>query len=102
MADGVPVAKTTDIPRSDCLCVDFEGERVVIWNVEGDFYAMSEECPHAGGPLSEAHIEDGKVMCPWHGWAFDLDPSVKEPPNDMLCRYRVTVEGEDISLEKMS
>ncbi|ROT75077.1 Rieske domain-containing protein isoform X1 [Penaeus vannamei] len=41
-------------------------------------YAISEHCPHAGGPLHVGDIEDvpGKslcVRCPYHGWKFDLE-----------------------------
>ncbi len=95
------IAKTADIPEGERLCVDFEGEKVAIFNVDGTFYALSDMCPHAGGPLSEGFIENGKVSCPWHGWSFDLDPEKTEAPNDMLCKYRVTVSGEELCLEKV-
>lgn len=29
-------------------------------------------CPHLGGPLDDAPVEDGCVRCPWHGYRFDL------------------------------
>ena len=29
-------------------------------------------CPHRGGPLDDALVEDGCVRCPWHGYRFDL------------------------------
>ena len=29
-------------------------------------------CPHLGGPLEHASIEDGCITCPWHGYRFDL------------------------------
>jgi phenylpropionate dioxygenase-like ring-hydroxylating dioxygenase large terminal subunit len=29
-------------------------------------------CPHRGGPLEDAAVEDGCVTCPWHGYRFDL------------------------------
>jgi nitrite reductase (NADH) small subunit len=41
-------------------------------------------CPHEGGPLGEGSIEGGKLVCPWHAYAFDVttgstdeDPGVK-------------------------
>jgi nitrite reductase (NADH) small subunit len=40
-------------------------------NVNGVFCALDNECPHHGGPLSEGTVEEGKVVCPWHGWSFD-------------------------------
>ena len=29
-------------------------------------------CPHLGGPLDDAPVEDGCIRCPWHGYRFDL------------------------------
>jgi nitrite reductase/ring-hydroxylating ferredoxin subunit len=29
-------------------------------------------CLHVGGPLAEGLVEDGCVVCPWHGWTYDL------------------------------
>ncbi|XP_047494043.1 Rieske domain-containing protein-like [Penaeus chinensis] len=48
-------------------------------------YAISEHCPHAGGPLHIGDIEDvpGKslcVRCPYHGWKFDLKTGEKIKP----------------------
>jgi nitrite reductase/ring-hydroxylating ferredoxin subunit/uncharacterized membrane protein len=41
---------------------------------DGDrVYAMAETCSHLGGPLSEGTLENGAVVCPWHGSSFALD-----------------------------
>jgi uncharacterized ferritin-like protein (DUF455 family)/nitrite reductase/ring-hydroxylating ferredoxin subunit len=41
------------------------------------YYAMESECPHAGGPMADAHIdiEDSSYVasCPWHAYDFNLD-----------------------------
>lgn len=96
------VTKSSDVPEGGAIVVEFEGEKVAIFKVDGDYFAMSDQCPHAGGPLSEGFIENGKVSCPWHGWCFHLDPTETTPPNDMVCKYRVTVNGEDLQLEKVT
>lgn len=38
----------------------------------GEAFALPDHCPHAGVPLSEGFVEDGQLVCPMHGWAFDL------------------------------
>ncbi len=35
--------------------------------------AYSGVCPHLAGPLLEGVITDGRVVCPWHRYRFDLD-----------------------------
>ena len=45
-----------------CRALVVDGKRV-------DFVAT---CPHLGGPLEDASVEDGCITCPWHGYRFDL------------------------------
>lgn len=96
------VAKVSEIPEGGSKVVEFEGTDIAIFNVAGAFYAICDMCPHAGGPLNEGFVdaETKTVACPWHGWSFSLDPAVDTPPSDMVARYRVVVNGEDIALEK--
>jgi nitrite reductase (NADH) small subunit len=49
------------------------GEKTIcVANVNGVYSAMDNICLHRGGPLGQGMIENGKVVCPWHGWAWDL------------------------------
>lgn len=53
------------------------GQSVALFNVEGCTYAIGDQCPHRGGPLSRGRVEPvpGRgpaVRCPIHGWLFDL------------------------------
>lgn len=97
MPEFVKVAETKDLPPGESMVVDFDGEPVALFNVDGTYYAISEMCPHAGGPLSEGYVNGTTVMCPWHGWTFDLRHCT-DPPNDGITRYRVRVENGDIKL----
>ena len=45
---------------------------VALFNVEGQFYALDGVCPHQGGPLGKGCLTGHLVMCPWHGWQFDV------------------------------
>ena len=38
--------------------------------LNGKIFALDNECPHDGGPLGEGELEDGKVVCPWHGYGL--------------------------------
>ena len=45
---------------------------------EGQYYAIDNYCPHQGGPLGEGLIENGFVVCPWHG--YEYAPQDGSPP----------------------
>jgi nitrite reductase/ring-hydroxylating ferredoxin subunit len=54
------------------LRATFAGRPVVVARCDGELLAFDALCPHALGPLDEAPIVDGRVVCPWHGKAFDV------------------------------
>lgn len=46
---------------------------VALFKVEDNIYALSNICPHQqSATIFEGFIEDGCVVCPVHGWKFDL------------------------------
>ena len=68
---------------------------------DGDLvHAFGAACPHAGAPLGEGAICDGRIVCPWHKASFDLrDGALLEPPAlDPLTRYPVLVEDGRVML----
>lgn len=40
--------------------------------IDGECYAIAAVCPHLGGPLDAAQVADGCIVCPWHGYRFDV------------------------------
>lgn len=54
------------------LVIELGGERFRIVEVQGELLAHGLRCPHRLGPLDECEIVEGEIVCPWHGYAFDL------------------------------
>ena len=54
------------------LIVDEAGRRVRVIEHEGELVAHDAVCPHWLGPLDEAAVENGALVCPWHGYRFEL------------------------------
>jgi nitrite reductase/ring-hydroxylating ferredoxin subunit len=48
------------------------GAPVRVERMDGELVAFSAVCPHWLGPLDTAPVHEGKVRCPWHGYAFDV------------------------------
>ncbi|MBI2431816.1 MAG: Rieske 2Fe-2S domain-containing protein [Candidatus Hydrogenedentes bacterium] len=97
MEDWSPVARAEDLPVGRAIVVQHEGEAVAVFNIEGRLFACSEHCPHAGGPLHLGLLRGTTVVCPWHGWNFDLDPATA-PPRDGALRYLVRLQDGQILL----
>ncbi len=73
------------------------GELIVLFNVDGTVFALSDTCPHQGAPLSEGQICEGTVYCPMHAWPFSLECTDK-PPNDLIRHYCVRIRAGAIYL----
>jgi nitrite reductase/ring-hydroxylating ferredoxin subunit/uncharacterized membrane protein len=61
----------------------------------GRLFAITETCPHLGGPLSEGKLEGDSIRCPWHGSRFCLaDGKVEDGPATFDARrYEVRVQN---------
>jgi nitrite reductase/ring-hydroxylating ferredoxin subunit len=82
------IAPLRDFPAGSRRLVDVKGRAIVVFNVDGEFFALANRCPHQGGSLVQGHLvglieasepgcyrysRRGEIIrCPWHGWEFDL------------------------------
>jgi 3-phenylpropionate/trans-cinnamate dioxygenase ferredoxin subunit len=113
-AVALPLA---ELPPGTSTTVKAFGTTVAVFNVEGQVFALSNHCPHHGGPLCHGRISgavlpsqpyeyrygrEGRVLiCPWHGWEFDIesgrtifDPSVR------VKIYEARIEKGEIVLTR--
>lgn len=97
MAAFTKIAKVSDIPLGSGKTVELAGKAIALFNCEGTFYAIENTCKHRGGPLGEGSLTDKTVMCPWHGWEYDVSSGeCQTNPASPVQRFDVKVEGEDI------
>lgn len=68
----VKVASPGDVEPDSVRPVSVGTSSVALVNAQGEYFALNNQCPHMGGPLSQGALEDGRLACPWHGHAFDL------------------------------
>ena len=94
----VKVASVEAVPLGEMTAVEVNGEGVLLVNLEGEYYALSEECTHAFGRLSMGTLKGHEVKCPSHDAWFNLKTgdAVTRPAIYPLVRYEVRVEGGDI------
>jgi nitrite reductase/ring-hydroxylating ferredoxin subunit len=105
------VAAAAEIPPGQRKLVEVDGRAIVVFNLGGDFFALTNRCPHRGGSLyhgiqtglveskepgSYAYSRPGEmVKCPWHGWEFDIrtGQSWCDPARIRLRQYPVAVKA---------
>jgi nitrite reductase/ring-hydroxylating ferredoxin subunit len=99
MADGfVPVAKASELLPGQMRWVAVNGERRVLANVEGCFYAISDVCGHRNAPLSRGKLQGYLIECPLHFAQFDVRTGelVNGPVSTPVAVYEVRVEGDTV------
>lgn len=113
MADHV-IAAVESIDPGERLLVEINGLEYVVFNVDGEFHAYVNWCPHQGGPICEGTIDgtidatfdrpsletklswikdDEVIVCPWHGWEFDLQTGTS------LHDERIKVPSASVRIE---
>ena len=55
-----------------------QGQSLCVARVNGAIAVLDGVCPHEGGPLGEGIVEEGRVVCPWHAYAFDPRSGVSD------------------------
>ncbi len=65
-----PVAEGVDVAPGP-LKVTLLGDHYVLWrSQDGSLVAAPDRCPHREAPLSIGSVNDGRLVCAYHGWAF--------------------------------
>lgn len=105
----VVVCRVDQLPVGERTIVKAGVRSIGVFNVDGEYFAIRNRCPHQGGPLclgrlSPSAVSDtpGEVTldrasrllaCPWHGWEYDLETgqSFMGPGEGRVKAYGVTV-----------
>ncbi len=72
------VLSLDELPDGRVKTVAAGHHSLAVTHFEGRYAALSNRCPHQGGPLGEGSIEKGMLRCPWHG--YDYCPLTGESP----------------------
>lgn len=101
MTQFIKVATTDEMAAGAIKQVEANGKSIALFNLDGDFYAIGNECTHRGGPLAEGFVEGESVTCPWHGAQFSIKTGAVEgaPAVKPVVKYNVRVQGPDIEVE---
>ncbi len=81
MSDWINVVAVNDLAPGEHMSVEIEDAAIVLFNLDGEFYAIEDICTHDGSEISSGCIVDGSIECPRHGAMFDIKTGeVTAPP----------------------
>ena len=100
MAEFKLALKSEYLKPGQIVKVDINTTPVLIGNVDGEFFAVNNICPHSVRPMLEhkSSMQNNQVKCPHHGSIFDVPTGslVKGLATEPLEKYEVRVIGDDV------
>jgi nitrite reductase/ring-hydroxylating ferredoxin subunit len=82
-----------DIPTGSCKTIDLpDGRELSLYNIDGEFHAVDNICPHKGAPLNEGILCAHIIECGLHGWQFDVRTGECLTVTEKLQTYEVVIK----------
>ena len=112
MADRYEIAEIDELSEEGSrIIAEVTGQEIAVFRYKDDFHAVANYCIHQAGPLCEGPLtgrttldddkwgwkyeeEEKYVMCPWHGWTFDITTG-RSPKDDRYAVPTYDIEVED-------
>jgi nitrite reductase/ring-hydroxylating ferredoxin subunit len=76
-----------------------DGNEIAVYNVNGEFFATANACPHHGAPLTDGELSGHVITCDWHGWQFDVRNGRCLTVSESIATYPVLIEDGLIKIE---
>ena len=81
MSEWIDVCPEAELAPNHHRVVMGSTHPIAVFNRAGTLVAIEDNCPHQDLPLSDGHIEDMSIECPFHGARFCLNSgAVLSPP----------------------
>jgi 3-phenylpropionate/trans-cinnamate dioxygenase ferredoxin subunit len=100
VSDWVAVARAEELAPGTWRVADVDGTQVVVFNLDGEFYAIEDVCTHDGGQLTGGHVEGAEIVCPRHGARFCIrtGEALSAPAYEPTAKFPVRVENGEVQV----
>lgn len=92
----VRVAARDDLRDGEVRHLKIGKRDIALARAAGDYFALSNVCRHAFAPLSDGFLDGYALMCPWHGWRYDVRDGTTDHPNADVRVFPVTVRDGEV------
>ncbi|MBF0678071.1 MAG: nitrite reductase small subunit NirD [Devosia sp.] len=87
MNDWVDIGCLEDVPRRGARCIKTPLGKIAVFRTADDtVFAIDDQCPHKGGPLSQGIVHASAVTCPLHNWVFSLETGIAQGADEGAVR----------------
>lgn len=96
----IKVGDASSLPTGEVMEAEVNGASYAICNIGGEIRAFDGICPHAGGPLGQGSIQDGRLVCPWHAWEYDCLTGKNDYDESLaLASFPAKIENGEILVD---
>ncbi len=81
------------------LAFTIAGRLLAVGRAESGYFAVDGICPHAGASLGEGELEHDCVICPVHGYAYDVRSGEGRDDGGRVRVHRVELDGDVLRIE---
>ena len=94
------ILNVDDLPAGQTTIVTVKGRDIALANADGEFFALENTCPHRGGQLGDGTLNGCDVVCPLHGWDFDVRTGISRyNPADRVQTFPVRVKNGAVQID---
>lgn len=94
----VPLFRVSDLAPGQVRHVKVGKTDLAVVRVGDEFHAVSNICRHAFAPLSDGFVEGHELVCPWHGWRYDVRDGTTDHPGVALQLHRLFIVNEYVMI----
>ena len=96
----VPSIKESEIKENQMKPIRLKGKPILLVRKSNQIFGVSNRCPHEGCSFEGGILRDFLIMCPCHGWKFDIrDGKYEENEATTLETYRCIIQNGKVHVE---
>ena len=93
------ISPASSIREGQVLAFTVAGRLLAVGRTASGYFAVDGICPHAGGSLGEGEIENECVICPVHGYAYDVRSGAGTDDGASVRVHKIELDGDVLRVE---
>ena len=95
------IAETQEIPKNKMQVFKMKGHEIIVANLEGEFYAFENRCPHMGYPLYLGSLDGNVLTCGFHYAKFNVSTGKSLGPvtHEPLRTFKIKIQNSMVLVE---